>query len=175
MGLMKRLHTARICRAKGKSRKAPKSAPKPQPAPRESVKLRKCECGCRQFALRFQMAALRYTILADCTDCGASRVISLNEAHQAKQSSNKKKKAGKRDLARRSGPRRRPLRRKAAVSDEITAPAGFGRCRDDASPARQTPGRRLPNPGSVLPDNLVDARLAKLPADASRPISHRHQ
>jgi len=56
----------------------------PAESPSKIVQLKKCDrCGGRDFRIRFEIGNVRYTILADCVECGCSRRASLDEAFKA--------------------------------------------------------------------------------------------
>ena len=104
MGFMKRRATAKLFASTEGSKTSEPLSEKSlsDGTPPELLTFAPCiRCGRSKFILRYKCGKVRYTISAVCASCGASRVVSLDAAHEAT------KRAGK------SGRRKRKSRSKS--------------------------------------------------------------
>ena len=114
-----------------------------------TVTLPRCrECGGREFALRFTQGKLRYRIVADCTICGAGRVVSLDQAHKAqchgRRRGRSRGKRGRRANGKAGGPA--PRRARGALRPAIPAglTGGSALAGGGSTPAQARKGTPLP-------------------------------
>lgn len=91
MGGMKRRATAKmLAPAPAEPQLRGDGTSQPGEANDERICLPACaKCGCEQFTLQYQVAKVRYTILACCVGCRTRRVISLDAAHAAREEAKK--------------------------------------------------------------------------------------
>ena len=177
MGVMKRRAIARMLRWKKSQRVSRQTSARPikstpHVSPRDTVTLAKCRtCGRSEFTLRFEQRKVSDKILAECVGCKTSRPIGLDAAHAAWKQAKKKRR--KKEHAHRSGPTSGDSPRSAVVSGVPPNSTGFGGCRRGASPARVTPGSKVPESGHRrTPVNPVGSPIRSIDlADASPPIS----
>ena len=114
MGAMKRRATAKMfAPAPAESQMGVDGTSQPSDGNDERICLPACRrCGCEQFTLQYQLAKLRYTILAECVGCRTRRVISLDAAHAAREEAKKRPARKRRSRSKRKRVARQPVERR---------------------------------------------------------------